>query len=203
LSRSSEAAVGVSDHAGWAVLVAVAPDHKILDRRRVALVDSDLPSFPIHHQGQWAIGRYTDVPWAYPVTMAEALDLVARVRASAARCAQARLNDLASAIPLPIASISMRVCPPIPEATEEQIADARAQTVADSVMYRQALAAAAKALGWRVIWYDRKRVFEEAAAALGEGAIDPVLRSMGKAMGPPWQADHKLAAAAAIAAVSR
>jgi hypothetical protein len=199
VARLNRAAVGVSDHAGHAILVTVGPDATLLDRRRIELVEPGLPTFPIHHQGQWAIGRYTDVPWAYPVTMAEAQDLITRVRESAARCAPAALNDLAAAISLPIESISIRACPPLPATIEEQIADARAQTVADGVMYRQALAAAAAARGWNVLWYDAKHVREDAAAALGHD-IDATLRAMGKAMGPPWQADHKLAAAAALAA---
>ncbi|HET7132517.1 MAG TPA: hypothetical protein VFJ95_09730, partial [Gammaproteobacteria bacterium] len=83
---------------------------------------------------------------------------------------------------------------------EERIADNRAQTVADTVMYRQALAAAAEARGWAVHWYDRDRVFGEAAAALGVKDVDALLKELGRAAGPPWQAKHKLAAAAALAA---
>ena len=44
--------VGVSDHGGWAVLVTVARDGTLLDRRRVELVDEDLPALPHHHEGQ-------------------------------------------------------------------------------------------------------------------------------------------------------
>jgi hypothetical protein len=93
------------------------------------------------------------------------------------------------------------VCPQIPPTTEERIADNRAQTVADSVMYREALSNAAKARGWKVHWYDRERVFADAAAVLGRKDIDGFLKSMGESVGPPWQAKHKLAAAAAIAAL--
>jgi len=35
------AIIGVSDHGGWAVLVTVASDGTLLDRRRVELVDED------------------------------------------------------------------------------------------------------------------------------------------------------------------
>jgi hypothetical protein len=91
------------------------------------------------------------------------------------------------------------VCPKLPPTTEERIADNRAQTVADSVMYREALAAAADARGWAVHWYDRERVFHDAAAALGCVDVDTFLHAMGRSIGPPWQAKHKLAAAAAIA----
>jgi hypothetical protein len=84
--------------------------------------------------------------------------------------------------------------------TEERIVDTRAANVADSVMYREALATAAEARGWSVHWYDRERVFRDAATVLGKKDIDAYLNAMGKAVGPPWQARHKLAAAAAIAA---
>jgi hypothetical protein len=104
---------------------------------------------------------------------------------------------------VPVASIAIRVCPPLPPTTEERIADHRAANVADSVMYRQALATAAEARGWSVRWYDRERVFRDAAAALGGADIDALLRAMGRCVGPPWRATHKLAAAAALAAGHR
>jgi hypothetical protein len=53
-----------------------------------------------------------------------------------------------------------------------------------------------------VHWYDRERVFRDAAAALGRKDIDAILLAMGRSVGPPWQAQHKLAAAAAIAAAA-
>jgi hypothetical protein len=51
-----------------------------------------------------------------------------------------------------------------------------------------------------VHWYDRERVFLDAAAALGREEVDAFLQAMGRPIGPPWQAKHKLAAAAALAA---
>jgi hypothetical protein len=54
-----------------------------------------------------------------------------------------------------------------------------------------------------VHWYDRESVFRGAATALGRKDIDAVLQAMGRAAGPPWQAAHKLAAAAALAASRR
>ncbi|WP_437813680.1 hypothetical protein [Sorangium sp. So ce1078] len=128
--------------------------------------------------------------------------LVERVRASAARGARESLEALAAAVPVPIASIAIRACPALPPTIEERIADNRAQTVADSVMYREAIATAAEARGWFVHWYDRERVFRDAAAVLGRD-VDALLYAMGRAIGPPWQAKHKLAAAAALAATGR
>ena len=106
-------------------------------------------------------------------------------------------------MPAPIAAIAIRVCPALPPTTEERIADNRAQAVADSVMYREALATAAEARGWSVCWYDRERVFREAATAIGREDVDAALSAMGRSVGPPWQARHKLAAAAALAALAQ
>jgi len=197
-SRTQQvAAVGVAEHGNSAVLVTVAPGGEFLDRRRIDLTHY-LPTHPYHHEGSWAVGRYLNSSWSRPTSLADAVALVERVRESAARGAIASLDALAAAVPIPIASIAIRVCPTLPPTIEECIADTRAANVADSVMYRQALAHAAEAPGWSVHWYDRDQVFREAAAALGGKDIDAFLSAMGKSIGPPWQAKHKLAAAAAI-----
>jgi hypothetical protein len=192
------ASVGVVEHGNSAVLVTVAVGGTLLDRRRIDLTH-DLPTHPYHHQGSWAVGRYLDSPWARPISLADAVALVERVRVAAARGANESLAALAAEVPVPITGIAIRICPELPPTTAERIADNRAQTVADTVMYRQALAGAAEARGWSVHWYDRDHVLGEAAAALGCDDIDPVLIAMGQAVGPPWQAKHKLAAAAALA----
>jgi len=193
------ATVGVAEHGNAAVLVTVVPGGELVDRRRVDLTERGLPTHPHHHEGSWAVGRYLNTPGARALSLADAVALVERVRESAARGARAGLEALAAAVPVPIASIAIRVCPELPPTTEGRIADHRAQTVADSVMYREALAAAAEARGWSVHWYDRERVFRDAAAVLGREDVDAFLQAMGRSIGPPWQAAHKLAAAAALA----
>jgi hypothetical protein len=192
----------VAEHGNSAVLVTIAPDGELLDRRRIDLTRG-LPTHPYHHEGSWAVGRYVSSPWARAISLADALALVERVRESAARGARESLEALAASVPMPLAKIALRVCPRLPSTTEERIADSRAANVADSVMYREALAAAAEARGWSVHWYDRDRVFRDAAAALGGKDIDDFLQAMGRSIGPPWQARHKLAAAAALAAGDR
>jgi hypothetical protein len=137
------------------------------------------------------------------VTLAEAVALVARVRRAAASGAEEGLAALTAAVPVPIGHIALRACPDLPPTTEARIRDTRAANVADSVLYREALATAAAARGWSVHWYERGQVGREAAAALGAGEVEACLREMGRALGPPWQADHRLAAAAALAAAGR
>lgn len=146
------------------------------------------------------MGRYLNTPGARPLSLTDAVTLVEKVRESAERRTREGLDALAAAVNVPILSIAIRVCPPLPPTIAERIADNRAQTVADSVMYREALAAAAEARGWQVYWYDRDQVVTDAAAALGRTDVASLVSAMGKAIGPPWQARHKLAAAAALAA---
>jgi hypothetical protein len=177
--------VGVSDHGGWAVLVTVARDGTVLDRRRVELVDDALPGLPHHHEGQMLP---TD----------RAIALVERVRASAEKHAALALDALTATVPH-IAGIALRSCPPLPPTIAERIKDYRARNVADWVMYRKALASAAEARGWPIHWYDSKNVFDAARQALQVDDFDAHFLKMRKAFGPPWNQDHKLAMAAAIA----
>ncbi len=170
------AIVGVSDHGGWAILVTATPEGTLLDRRRVELVDENLPKIPHHSEAQ-------------SLPLDQAIALVEQVRESAIRQAKRCLEAVAQTIPA-IQGIALRQCPPLPPTIAERIQDYRAQNVADWVMYRQALAAAAEARGWAVHWFDAKQVL----SAAGEW-ID-----LRKSIGSPWSNDHKLAMAAAIVA---
>jgi hypothetical protein len=192
------AAVGVAEHGNSAVLVTVAPDYTLLDRRCVDLT-RDLPTHPYHHEGSWAVGRYLNSSWSRAISLPDAVALVERVHMAADRGARESLEDLSATLTVPIASIAIRVCPTLPLTIEERISDTRAANAADSVMYRQALAGAARARGWSVYWYDREQVFRRAAAVIGREESNSFLSAMGRSIGPPWQAKHKLAAAAAIA----
>ncbi len=178
--------IGVSDHGGWAVLVTVARDGTLLDRRRVELVDDALPALPHHHEAQ-----------GLPVE--EAVALVERVRVSAEKHAALALDAVAQAVQ-PILGVALRNRQEIPPTIAERITDYRARNVADWVMYRNALAAAAAARGWPVHWYDAKSVSDAARQALGVENFDAHFLHMRKAVGPPWNNDHKLAMAAAIVA---
>jgi hypothetical protein len=176
--------IGVSDHGGWAILVTVARDGMLLDRRRVELVDQGLPKLPHHHEAQ---GLPPD----------EAVALVERVRASAERHAVMALHAVTMTVPR-ILAVALRNCPPLPPTIAERIKDYRAQNVADWVMYRKALASAAKARGWPVHWYDGKKVLSAASHTLSVENLDAHFLHLRRAVGPPWDKDHKLAMAAAI-----
>ncbi len=102
------ATVGVVEHGNAAVLVTVAPGGELLDRRSVDLTGRGLPTHPHHHEGSWAMGRYLNTPGARPLPVADAVALVERVRTEAERGASDGLATLATAIPVPIATIAIR-----------------------------------------------------------------------------------------------
>ena len=184
---TSDAFIGISDHGGWAVLVTVAVDGTLLDRRRVELLDEDLPKIPHHSEAQ-------------RLPLDEAVALVERVRVSAERHAKVVFDDLAMTLPARIRVVALRQCPALPPTIAERIKNYRAQNVADWVMYRMALAAAAEARGWAVHWYDSRKVFDAASEALRIDDLEAHFLQLRKSIGPPWTMDHKLAMAAAIVA---
>jgi hypothetical protein len=180
--------VGISDHGGWAVLVTVARDGTLLDRRRIELVDAGLPKLPHHSDAQG-------------LPLDEAVELVERVRVSAEKHAALALEAVTMAVPL-VLGVALRKCPQLPPTIAERIKDYRAQNVADWVMYRKALASAAEARGWPVHWYDAKSVLGAASQALGVENLDARFLRVRRDVGPPWTKDHKLAMAAAIVMAS-
>jgi hypothetical protein len=180
--------IGVSDHGGWAVLVTAAHDGTLLDRRRVELVDESLPKIPHHSEAQ-------------RLPLDEAVELVERVRVSVEKHAVLALDAVTLAVPH-IVGIALRKCPPLPPTIAERIKDYHAQNNADWVMYREALASAGEARGWPVHWYDAKKVLDAARQALRVENLDAYFQQVRKAVGPPWNNDHKLAMAAAIVTAS-
>jgi hypothetical protein len=178
--------VGIADHLGWAVVVTASPAYEVIDRRRIELVEPGLSRAPIHYESR-------------RLGLAATADLVAQVRASVVRTAAAALDELASALPAPIRSLSLRAWPadfPDDIAVQRRVPwEARA----DAVMYRQELAEVAHERGWDMHLYDAKAVVAHACAVLGERA-GAVLDGPRATLGPPWTKDHRQALAAAIVA---
>ncbi len=178
--------VGIAHHFGWAVAVTASAGHRVVDRRRIELIEPGMPTAPIHHEGK-------------PLDDAEASYLVAKVRASATRATSAALDDLASAVREPIVSISLRGWPldfPDDIAVQRRVPY---ESQADSVMYRQILAGLAADRGWAVHLYDAKNVEIQAAGILADRA-EKVLHGPRATLGPPWTKDHRTALAATILA---
>jgi hypothetical protein len=185
--------LGIAHHFGWAVAVTASADHRVVDRRRIELIEPGLPAAPIHHEGGSHLLHRSGPPLDDKALAA----LVADVRASVVRATAAALDELEAALPEPIISVSVRAWP---DDFPRDIAVLRRvpyESRADSVMYGQVMAELARARGWAVHSYNAKNVEAEAARLLGEKA-DEVLVGPRAALGPPWSKDHRTALAATI-----
>jgi len=185
--------LGIAHHLGWAVAITASADHEVVDRRRMELIEPKLPAAPIHYEG----GPHTLHRRGEPLDDEALAALVAEVRASVVRATSRELDELATAVPQPIVSMSLRAWPadfPDDIARQRRVPY---ESRADSVMYRQVLADLARDRGWRVHLYSAKDVERDAARLLGERAED-VLVGARVRLGPPWSKDHRMALAATI-----
>jgi hypothetical protein len=182
--------LGIADHFGWAVAVTASADHKVVDRRRIELIEPGVPTAPIHHDGKrLAEGKRRDV--------AATVAMVAKVRASVVRATSAALDEIATALPEPVVSISLRAWPldfPDDIAVQRR---APYESRADGIMYRQVLSELAHARDWEVHLYNAREVVGQAVRMLADRA-DEVLQGPRATMGPPWTKDHRIALAATI-----
>ena len=186
------AVVGVADHSGWANLVTIGADGGrpvVVDRRRCELVDPDVPRQPYH------------AAEGLPVDEAEAL--VARVTAAAAAGARAALASLVAdldghaAVALTVRAAGGR---PLPDTVAGVLASHTAMHGAEGRLYRDALADAAAERGLAVGSYARGTAGPQAAASLdlSPTALEALVADLGRPLGPPWRAEHREAATAAL-----
>jgi hypothetical protein len=178
--------VGIADHFGWAVAVTASPDHDVVDRRRIELVEAGVTPAPFHYDSK-------------RLDLAATTALVAEVRASIARASAAALDELAADLPGPVRSLSLRTWPADFPTDMAVLVRTPWEARADAVMYRQVLAGLAEARGWLVHRYEAKQVLAQATERLGERA-GAVLDGPRARLGPPWTKDHRTALAAAVTA---
>jgi hypothetical protein len=193
LGQDQGVRLGIAHHFGWAVAVTASADHRVVDRRRIELIEPGLPTAPVHHEG----GPHLLHRTGEPLDDDALAELVTEVRASVVRATTASLDEIAAALPAPITSMSLRAWSadfPTDITVQRQVPY---ESRADSVMYLEVLAELARDRGWEVVRYDAKTVEAEAIGILGERA-DEVLRGPRKALGPPWAKDHRMALAATI-----
>jgi hypothetical protein len=187
--------LGIAHHLGWAVAVAASADHKVVDRWRIELIEPGLPPAPIHHEG----GPHQLHRTGERLEDDALAELVAEVRASVVRATTAALDELATALPEPVVSMSLRAWPAdFPEDIGVQ-RRVPYESRADSIMYCQVLAELARDRGWNVHLFHAKDVEAEAVRILGTRA-DEVLHGPRATLGPPWSKDHRMALAATIVA---
>lgn len=191
----SEYCIGIEDHYAWANLVSITasgPDEILLDKRRVELLDRELPASPYHHN-------------ALHIPLSEAETLVRDVQTSANTHAASALSSLIRELaPAQCRAVAIRV-PPLPD-LPATLADAHAsawiRNRADGMIYHHSLTQAAAGLDLRVFHFEKDTVLELAAQARGTTArdLERHLKALGTTLGPPWRKGHVLACAGAIVA---
>jgi hypothetical protein len=177
--------VGIADHLGWAVAVTARADGRVVDRRRVELVEDGMPCMPVHH----GIESLDDDA---------ASALLASVRASAVRATAAALDELAA-----LGAIDGICLRSSPDDFPTALADLRRspwEARADAVMYREVLASAAAARGWAVHRYEAKTAEAEVAQRFGDVRSHELLHGPKATLGSPWAKDHRVALAAVLLA---
>jgi len=183
--------IGVRDHSGWAVAVALgvvqgAP--LVLERRRLLLCDPSLPR-QAYHAGEHA-------------GLEEARGIVTAVEESARTNSRRELESLVRSLRgaghdvagIAVAGRPGETLPPL----EAILRSHSLLHAAEGQLYREALAEAAES--WLPVRrFVQKELFARAASALGTtpDALRATLAALGKPLGPPWTADQKEAAAAA------
>lgn len=190
--------VGVADHSGWANCVTVAVSRGVpvvVDRRRLTLIEEGLPRQPYEHD---------TVGLARP----DAERLVARVRESIVRTTLSRITELRDELQPPYTIVAMTLRTPTLPSLPATVADAHASTHvknrADGMLYHDALCTAARRLRMGVELHDRGTELARAADRMGVAVedVEVFLRSTGEELGAPWQKEHRLATAAAIAVLA-
>jgi hypothetical protein len=196
--RPAPCVVSVADHTGWAHLVCVAAPGNVpavVARRRVALIDTGLPTMPYEHDTT-AMGED------------EANAVIARVRRSIA----ARTSDALRRIVIELAPAHTAVAlairkPPfddLPATVAAVRTSYRLLCAADGMLYQLAICRAARQLGLDVHMGRRGEETSRAAQQLGvtPGEVDEFVSRTGRPAGPPWTQEHRRAYAAGIAALA-
>jgi hypothetical protein len=169
-------ALGFSHHTGWAIAVTVAGG-AVVDRRRVELIDPNLPR-QVFHACEGG------------VPLPEAIKLIDKVTAAAGRCAGRVLAELGPVDAIGVAADTR----PMPDDVSRILASHPLMHMAEGQLYRDAILDAAAALDLPVVCIPAKQLMAEGDAEW--------LAAQGRALGPPWRKDEKLAALAALATAS-
>jgi len=186
------AALGFSDHSGWAVVAAIERDgterFRLLFRRRIETCPPHLPRQAYHAVAEAGASR----------------SVIAEVAITARDCCSAAIAAALSEFPaIGSAAVAMGRAS-IPLHLDRILASHTLLHAAEGELYRDALCEAAAVNGLSVVRFFNKEVRSEAANALSRplAELDGILASIGQSAGKPWTKDEKDAAAAAIFALA-
>ena len=192
-------AFGMKAHSGWAALVVLGTrggELQVVDRCRMELVEKD--------EASWAKQPYHA---AERLIAGDARDLVRRGLVTARRIA---VREMRTAIKRAreagheVAACAVLVVDPMPDWTIDEILAVHFRMhKAEGVLFRDALARAARACDLRFLGIPKKQLDEHAERALAPSvnSLRKTIASLGKSVGPPWGKDQKDASLAAMIAL--
>ena len=184
--------LGLSAHSGWAALVALGRSKhrfELIDRRRIDLVEEEWAKQPYHA--------------AEELEPSEARIVVERgVKAAHKNAKRAIQTEIkrARGNGHEVVGCSVLVGEPMPDWTTDQILAVHFRMhKAEGVLFRQAVAEAARSNGLKVLEVPHKRLSQFAEEHLKSEfrKVAAEVTALGKLAGPPWGKDQKDAALAA------
>jgi hypothetical protein len=190
---------GLKAHCGWSALVVLGTlegEPRVVDRRRVELVDPD-------------DARWTRQPYhaADGLEADEAREVVERGVESARRIAVRELQEQlqrSQRAGHAVAGCAVLVPEPMPDWSIDQILAVHVRMhKAEGVLFPDALARAAQSCGVPLLLIREKLLGEHAQKALDATAsqLADAVAALGRSIGPPWGKDQKSAALAALVAL--
>ena len=193
----AEAAFGLKAHSGWAVLIVLGSRDgtlEILERSRLELVEEEWAKQPYHA--------------AEELPPAEAGKVVKRGIDAAKRIALREMRRVVKRTRergFEVNACGLLVGRAMPEwSVDEILAVHFRMHKAEGVLFRDVLAAAAKACDLKVVAVPEKSLVADAEAALETSASksSEQIAALGNAVGAPWGKDQKDAVLAAMIALS-
>jgi hypothetical protein len=199
----ADAAIGFADHSGWAVAVAVVPAggwFEVVGRERFEILEpgwtmpagAALPRQPYHAVAEQGMDRRVIEETIESAAAGSAAE-IRRLRASLERWGH-RLT--CAGVPVGTARL--------PLSLDALLRSHALLHAAEGELFREALAEGASRCGVAVSRVPRREAASRAAAAAGIplAEFESRLGTLGRSLGPPWRADHRLAASAAWVALS-
>jgi hypothetical protein len=191
---AQRAALGFSLHSGWGVASVVTSEPRVVDRRQV---DFEPRGYPVqmYHAA-------TGLP------LPAATRLISEARAAVEAAMRQMLEDeiqRAAVLDLEVVAVGLAAEPrPTLDDLEKILAVHPRMHRAEGDLYRDALVDAAAASHLPLTLSPPGQLRQLAATSLGadQAGIDRLLAELGRALGPPWQQDHKLATLAALVALN-
>jgi hypothetical protein len=187
----SDLGLGFRVHSSSALVIAVrgpAASPVVVHREQVRLIDDPALEEPYHA----AVGRPLD----------EAAALIASVEETATARAASVIGGFAESLGAVAAVGVVGGNRTVPTDLARVLTKHALLHAGERALYERALVAGAGRAGLAVSTLPATgSLLDEASAAVGVPLV-PVLTALGKAVGPPWQKDHREAAAAALVALA-